>query len=194
MHKSSKLVGQPPFCKTDVSGSFSSVKQLEDAIRNELPHLKELKPYTEIIVPKNFSQEHFSYTIINILESNSYRDNKKSWEGDILHDEMTQIVTVKNNAISYELERYAVKDCIYYGQPITINEVMQFLKSKTNYTDEYAITIGGDFLKMNFTQSELEIVNPHTNPKWDFTKQYLHQQSQLLIDFLIEAGSVYNCH
>ena len=25
MHKSSKLVGQPPFCKTDVSGSFSTV-------------------------------------------------------------------------------------------------------------------------------------------------------------------------
>jgi hypothetical protein len=190
MHKSSKLVAQPPFCKADVSGSFYSVKLLEDAIRNELPHLKELKPYTEIIVPKDFSQQHFSYTIINILESNLYIDNKKTWEGEKQHKEMTKTVTVKNNAISYELERYAVKDCIYYGQPITINEVMQFLKNKTDYTDEYAITIGGDFLKMDFTQSELQIVNSHTNPKWDFSKQYLHQQSQLLIDFLIEAGSV----
>jgi hypothetical protein len=72
MHKSSKLVGQPPFCKTDVSGSFFSVKLLEDAIRNELTHLKELKPYTEIIVPKDFSQETSNNSKCNTNKTRKY--------------------------------------------------------------------------------------------------------------------------
>lgn len=164
----------------------TNLKQLEEVIRNELPHLKELKPYTEIIIPKDFSQEHYSYTIIDIIDSNIYRDNKKSWEKDIIHDEITKVVIVKNNAISYELERYAVKDCIYYGQPITINEVIQFIQSKTELSDEYAITIGGDFLQMDFIRNEFVIVSS----KWDFTKQYLHQQSQLVIDFLNEVNNI----
>jgi hypothetical protein len=173
-----------PIAKPSVSRSPLSV--VRDAIRKDIPRLMQLKPYCEIIVPKDFSQQHFSYTIINILESNSYINNKKTWEGNILHNEMTQIVTVKNNAISYELERYAVKDCIWYGQEPMLNDVLEWLKIKNDYTDEYALTIGGDFLKMDFTQSQLGLINHYSNPRWDLSKPYLKDQSNKLIEFLAE--------
>ena len=144
---------------------MTNYEKLKQKIQDAVPSLMELGRYTEIIIPKDFSQEHFSYTIIDIIESNSYLDNKKTWEGNKLHDKITKVVIVKNNAISYELERFAVKDCIYKGQEPMLNDVLAWLSSYGNVIQSIIIA------------------------KWDLSKPYLKDQSRKLIDLLVGIGS-----
>lgn len=114
-----------------------------------------------------------SHTIIDIIESNSYLDNKKTWEGNKLHDKITKVVIVKNDAISYELERFAVKDCIYKGQEPMLNDVIAWLDK----------TVGCWSC----------IVGQHTYIRelmvyWDLLKPFLKDQDQELIDWLVAVG------
>lgn len=151
---------------------MTPLNELESKIRQALPRLMELKQYEEIIIPKDYSQQHFSYTIINIIESNSYLDNKKTWEGIKIHDEMTQIVLAKNNAISYELERFAVKDCIYNGQSIYLSDVLEWLKGFN--TDIHSINKYGVFHKISWEKCTY----------WDTSKPLLKDQPKEVIEYL----------
>jgi len=79
---------------------------------------------------------------------------------------------------------YNLSDFILIGKEPMLNDVLEWLKSISEYTDKYCITIGGDFLKMNFIQSSFELINSHTNPRWDMSKPYLKDQSTELIEWL----------
>jgi len=110
----------------------NNLQNLENEIRSKLPHLMELSAGCEIFIPKDFSQEIYSYTIVKMFHSNSYLDNKKTWEGLKTHDNPELVVLVINNAIAYETERYAVKDCIFKGKPITLPDVLRWLRGLRN--------------------------------------------------------------
>lgn len=159
------------------------LNELTTEIRKSIPRLMELEAYNEIIVPKDFSQQYFSYTIINLLESNSYRDNKQTWLGDILHDDIVPIVTVKNNAISYDLERYAVKDCIYNGKEPLLNDVLEWLSIISRF-DEYCINCTGEFIEIHEDENDRRRWFEIENLNWDLSKSKLSDQSPVLINFL----------
>lgn len=158
------------------------MKQLEELtqeIREKLPRLMELEKGVEIFVPKNYDlSEWFSYTIINISESNSYLDVRKPWEGEKL-GEFTRVITVKNNAISYELERYALKDLRYYGKEPMLNDVLDWLSFTSK--SESVIDFYGSIGEVVCDRGGFYITSLG---KWDLSKIYLKDQSPELIKFL----------
>jgi hypothetical protein len=87
-------------------------------------------------------------------------------------------------------DNYYPIDLKLVGKEPMLNDILGWLKSISEYTDEYCITIGGDFLKMNFIQSSFELINLHTNPRWDMSKTYLKEQNQELINYLCTLGKV----
>jgi len=151
---------------------------LKKRICEALPRLMELKPYNEILIPKDFSQQVFSYTIVSVLESNSYLNPHKTWEGDVLHEEMTQIVLVKNNAISYELERFAVKDCIWNGIDPTLSDVLEWWDTLINKGYFEILAQGAVFIK-SFGDDTYEYY------RWNLSQPLLKDQSEELIDYLL---------
>lgn len=74
------------------------------------------------------------------------------------------------------------------GKEPMLNDVLEWIRLISEYTDEYCITIGGDFLKMNFIQSSFELINSHTNPRWDLSNPYLKDQSPELLEWLSTLG------
>ncbi len=149
---------------------MTKLEQLTEEIKKAVPRLMELTDGCIIKIPhwNIFTQKY---------EKNKY-DDYCVFGSSIFNDNYDKICSVAN------IYKEFSKETSIIGHEPLLNDVLEWLKSISEYTDEYCITIGGDFLKMNFIQSSFELINSRTNPRWDMSKPYLKDQSNELIDYL----------
>jgi hypothetical protein len=158
---------------------MSNYDLLKQKIQEATPRLLEMSK-GQLFTIKNMP---FHYEFLHFI----YNDDEEIVEIATLYN--GEIATLYNGEVDlFDYEYFTNQQITIYGKEPMLNDVLEWLKSISEYTDEYCITIGGDFLKMNFIQSSFELINSHTNPRWDMSKPYLKDQSSELIEWLSTLG------
>ena len=150
---------------------MSNYDLFKQKIQDKIPKLLEMSK-GQLFTIKNMP---FHYEFLHFI----YNDD----------EEIVEIATLYNGEVDvFDYDYFTNQQITIYGKEPMINDVLEWVKLISEYTDEYCITIGGDFLKMNFIQSSFELINSHTNPRWDLSKPYLKDQSYELIEWLSTLG------
>lgn len=150
---------------------MSNYDLLKQKIQDKIPKLLEMSK-GQLFTIKNMP---FNYEFLHFI----YNDD----------EEIVEVATLYDGEIDvFDYDYFTNKHITIYGKEPLLSDVLEWLKLISEYPDEFCITIGGDFLKMNFIQSSFELINSHTNPRWDLSKPYLKEQNQELIDYLYTLG------
>ena len=143
------------------------LQKVTEAIRKACPDLLEPKRNVDVLVPQN-SGEKYCYFIVDLTESNYYKDIPLTYEGNVIHSEQIPVALCRNKAITDDvLERFAIKDIKILGQPIGIDSVLRALGSNWS--------ISWDGWIRSYDKAWLPMA------EWNLEKDNLNDQSEELI-------------